>query len=357
MGAGLPGRGVGRGPVRGDRRPARRRGPCPQDAGARHARAPHQGGRRTRPRTRRHLHRTRPRDAGLGRGSGHRLGGEDLGGGHGLARGHHGPVHPSTSASPSSTLPSGRSRGCWWPTRPHCATSPVPNWPGTPPRHSIPSLRWRTCAEPVPGTRPWSRASPARRGRGAPPLGTLGPTPPTMEGKAMAPVVQFRAAVALAGRFPALAGVELCLEQGEVVVVVGANGAGKTSLLRACAGLLPVTSGEATVLGVDLTTDHTSVRRYVGLFGRCRPPLRRAECSGERPLRRPRPRPPRPGRRRRAGTVGPDGPAPHHPRRQAVGRPAPAGRPRRPRRPPPGAVAARRAPRRPRCPFARARAI
>jgi heme ABC exporter ATP-binding subunit CcmA len=89
--------------------------------------------------------------------------------------------------------------------------------------------------------------------------------------KAMAPVVQFRAAVALAGRFPALAGVDLSLDQGEVVVVVGANGAGKTSLLRACAGLLPVTSGEATVLGIDLTVDHTSVRRYVGLLGHAAP--------------------------------------------------------------------------------------
>jgi heme ABC exporter ATP-binding subunit CcmA len=87
----------------------------------------------------------------------------------------------------------------------------------------------------------------------------------------MAPVVQLRAAVALAGRFPALAGVDLSLERGEVVVVMGANGAGKTSLLRACAGLLPVTSGEATVLGVDLTTDHTAVRRYVGLLGHAAP--------------------------------------------------------------------------------------
>jgi heme ABC exporter ATP-binding subunit CcmA len=89
--------------------------------------------------------------------------------------------------------------------------------------------------------------------------------------KAMAPVVHFRAAVALAGRFPALAGVDLSLETGEVVVVVGPNGAGKTSLLRACAGLLPVASGEATVLGVDLTTDHTAVRRYVGLLGHAAP--------------------------------------------------------------------------------------
>ena len=87
----------------------------------------------------------------------------------------------------------------------------------------------------------------------------------------MAPVVLFRAAVALAGRFPALAGVDLSLDQGEVMVVVGPNGAGKTSLLRACAGLLPVTSGEANVLGVDLTADHTAVRRFVGLLGHAAP--------------------------------------------------------------------------------------
>jgi heme ABC exporter ATP-binding subunit CcmA len=92
-----------------------------------------------------------------------------------------------------------------------------------------------------------------------------------MVGKAMAPVVQFRAAVALAGRFPALAGVDLSVQSGEVVLVVGANGAGKTSLLRACAGLLPVTSGEAWVLGVDLTDDHTAVRRHVGLLGHAAP--------------------------------------------------------------------------------------
>ena len=87
----------------------------------------------------------------------------------------------------------------------------------------------------------------------------------------MAPVVQFRAAVALAGRFPALAGVDLSVETGEVVLVVGANGAGKTSLLRACAGLLPVTAGEARVLGVDLVADHTAVRRHVGLLGHAAP--------------------------------------------------------------------------------------
>ena len=66
----------------------------------------------------------------------------------------------------------------------------------------------------------------------------------------MAPAVLLRAAVALTGRFPALAGVDLAVAQGEVVVLEGPNGAGKTSLLRVCAGLLPVTGGEAVVLGL-----------------------------------------------------------------------------------------------------------
>jgi ABC-type multidrug transport system ATPase subunit len=34
---------------------------------------------------------------------------------------------------------------------------------------------------------------------------------------------------------------------------------------------LPVTSGEATVLGLDLTRDHTAVRRHVGLLGHAAP--------------------------------------------------------------------------------------
>ncbi|MGQ0521655.1 MAG: heme ABC exporter ATP-binding protein CcmA [Actinomycetota bacterium] len=83
----------------------------------------------------------------------------------------------------------------------------------------------------------------------------------------MAPVVRFRSAVALLGRFPALAGVDLEVEAGEIVLLRGANGAGKTSLLRACAGLVQVVSGEAEVLGHDLRRDRRTLRRRVGLLG------------------------------------------------------------------------------------------
>lgn len=84
---------------------------------------------------------------------------------------------------------------------------------------------------------------------------------------AMDPVITFRSAVALVGRFPVLAGVDLEVTAGEIVAVAGANGAGKTSLLRACAGLLPVVAGEARVLGEDLVANPRAVRRRVGMLG------------------------------------------------------------------------------------------
>ncbi len=83
----------------------------------------------------------------------------------------------------------------------------------------------------------------------------------------MASAVSLRAAVALTGRFPVLAGIDLTVAPGEILVLEGANGAGKTSVLRACAGLLPVTSGEAVVLGHDLRRNASAVRRQVGMLG------------------------------------------------------------------------------------------
>src|SRR4051794_2742406 len=83
----------------------------------------------------------------------------------------------------------------------------------------------------------------------------------------MAPAIRLRSAVALLGRFPALAGVDLDVARGEIVLLQGPNGAGKTSLLRACAGLLPIAEGEAEVLGHDLRRDRRTLRRAVGLLG------------------------------------------------------------------------------------------
>ena len=80
-------------------------------------------------------------------------------------------------------------------------------------------------------------------------------------------IVALEGVVALLGRFPALAGVDLEVGEGEIVLVQGPNGAGKSTLLRVCAGLLRLESGSARVLGHDLRVERAAVRRSVGLLG------------------------------------------------------------------------------------------
>lgn len=79
--------------------------------------------------------------------------------------------------------------------------------------------------------------------------------------------VSLRGAVVLVGGFPALAGADLEVEPGEVVLVRGPNGAGKSTLLHLCAGLLRLSEGQGDVLGCDLGADRAAVRRRVGLLG------------------------------------------------------------------------------------------
>jgi heme ABC exporter ATP-binding subunit CcmA len=81
------------------------------------------------------------------------------------------------------------------------------------------------------------------------------------------PVVRLRSAVCLLERFPALAGVDLDVDEGEVVLLSGGNGAGKTTLLRLLAGLTPLFSGTAEVLGHDLGRERTGHRRMLALVG------------------------------------------------------------------------------------------
>lgn len=51
----------------------------------------------------------------------------------------------------------------------------------------------------------------------------------------------------------ALAGIDLHLEPGDFVTIIGSNGAGKSTLLNAISGRLPVDAGTVTVAGTDVT--------------------------------------------------------------------------------------------------------
>jgi branched-chain amino acid transport system ATP-binding protein len=55
------------------------------------------------------------------------------------------------------------------------------------------------------------------------------------------------------GTIEALKGVSLTVEPGEVVTLIGANGAGKSTTLRSISGLTPASSGQIVFEGEDIT--------------------------------------------------------------------------------------------------------
>lgn len=63
----------------------------------------------------------------------------------------------------------------------------------------------------------------------------------------------------------ALQGLSLHLNDGDFVTVIGGNGAGKSTMLNAIAGLWPVDSGSITIDGVDVTKQPEHKRaKYIG---------------------------------------------------------------------------------------------
>jgi ABC-2 type transport system ATP-binding protein len=66
------------------------------------------------------------------------------------------------------------------------------------------------------------------------------------------------------GAVTAVNGVSFDVARGEVFGLLGPNGSGKTSLIRALCGLIPITSGGGTLLGYDVSKDVEAVRARVG---------------------------------------------------------------------------------------------
>jgi branched-chain amino acid transport system ATP-binding protein len=69
------------------------------------------------------------------------------------------------------------------------------------------------------------------------------------------------------GAIEALRGVSLTVEEGEVVTIIGSNGAGKSTTLRSISGLTPATSGKVTFDGREITRlpAHEIVDRGIAL--------------------------------------------------------------------------------------------
>lgn len=85
------------------------------------------------------------------------------------------------------------------------------------------------------------------------------PMPPT------APLLAVEGVQRRFGALVALAGVDLVVERGEVVLLAGPNGAGKSTLLRCVAGLARPTRGRVHVAGCDVHRE-LAARAGIGLL-------------------------------------------------------------------------------------------
>src|SRR5262245_25895201 len=80
------------------------------------------------------------------------------------------------------------------------------------------------------------------------------------------PAVSFEAVSRSFGRTRALDSVDLAVEPGTILGVVGRNGAGKTTALRLIQGILYPDSGRIRVFGLDPALDGLALRERSSLL-------------------------------------------------------------------------------------------
>jgi len=82
--------------------------------------------------------------------------------------------------------------------------------------------------------------------------------------KAEPPAIVAEHLVRRFGAVTAVDGVSFRVEKGEIFGFLGPNGSGKTTVIKMLTGLLPLSGGEASVLGLDVRKDPETVRENIG---------------------------------------------------------------------------------------------
>jgi branched-chain amino acid transport system ATP-binding protein len=67
------------------------------------------------------------------------------------------------------------------------------------------------------------------------------------------------------GRIQAVSGLTIKVEEGEIVTLIGANGAGKSTTMRAISGIRPLSAGRITFAGEDITKLRADLRVVRGI--------------------------------------------------------------------------------------------
>ena len=81
----------------------------------------------------------------------------------------------------------------------------------------------------------------------------------------MSALLEVRSLIAGYGRVPVLHGVDLSVDAGEIVGVLGHNGMGKSTLLKTIMGIVPATGGAIAYDGFDLVREPVSRRARLGV--------------------------------------------------------------------------------------------
>lgn len=84
----------------------------------------------------------------------------------------------------------------------------------------------------------------------------------------MAAIIEFKHVDKYYGKYHALKDINLKIEEGQVVSIIGPSGSGKSTLIRTINGLESINSGHLLVTGFDLGDKHTNlnkIRKNVGM--------------------------------------------------------------------------------------------
>lgn len=91
------------------------------------------------------------------------------------------------------------------------------------------------------------------------------PREPGLSGAAEHSLFEVRAATKAFAGHAAITDVSFRVERGQLLAVLGPSGAGKTTLFRSLAGMMPLDSGKALLGGVDVAGLHGRERRRIAV--------------------------------------------------------------------------------------------